>query len=64
MLKVLTLLTYGKVEKTLVILFYGPSGVGKTETAKYLAEILGGELYRKEFSMFQGNEYLSFLFGV
>jgi ATP-dependent Clp protease ATP-binding subunit ClpA len=49
--------------KPIVILFYGPSGVGKTETAKYLSEILGGELYRKQLSMFQNNDFVTYLFG-
>lgn len=51
------------IKKPVVILFYGPSGVGKTETAKILAETLEGELFRKQFSMFQNNDFLSYLFG-
>lgn len=49
--------------KPTVIMFYGPSGVGKTETAKMLSEILGQELFREQFSMFQSNEFGAFLFG-
>ena len=49
--------------KPLVIMLYGPSGVGKTETAKLLSEILGQELFRQQLSMFQNNEFISFLFG-
>ncbi|PWR70642.1 AAA family ATPase [Methanospirillum lacunae] len=63
LLRSLVRLTYQKNKKPLVILFYGPSGVGKTETAKYLAEILGGQLFRKQFSMFQNNDYIYYLFG-
>ena len=42
---------------TFPLMFYGPSGVGKTETAKFLSEILGGQLLYKQFSMFQNNEF-------
>ncbi|WP_108775114.1 AAA family ATPase [Lactimicrobium massiliense] len=52
-----------KQKKPVVILLYGPSGVGKTETARYLAEILNGNLLRKQFSMFQGGEFANYLFG-
>jgi len=50
-------------EKPLVLLFYGPSGVGKTETAKYIAEILGEKLFRKQFSMYQSGEFGNYVFG-
>lgn len=49
--------------KPVVIMFYGSSGVGKTETAKYIAEILKGKILRKQFSMFQNNEFSTYLFG-
>ncbi|MDN5973068.1 AAA family ATPase [Bifidobacterium crudilactis] len=49
--------------KPLVLLFLGPSGVGKTETAKLISTILGGTLLRKQFSMFQNNSFASYLFG-
>lgn len=49
--------------KPIVILLYGPSGVGKTETAKYLSNQLGGGLFRKQFSMFQNSEFITYLFG-
>jgi len=63
LLRTLVQLTNKERKKPVVILFYGPSGVGKTETAKYLAEILGGELFRRQFSMFQNNDYATYLFG-
>lgn len=63
LLRALVHLTNGKQKKPAVILFYGPSGVGKTETAKYLAEVMGGKLFRKQFSMFQNNDYVTYLFG-
>ena len=50
-------------EKPLVLLFIGPSGVGKTETAKLISHIMGGELMRKQFSMFQNERFASYLFG-
>ncbi len=44
-------------------MFYGESGVGKTETAKYLSSLVGGKLLRKQFSMFQSNDFADYLFG-
>ena len=49
--------------KPLILMFYGPSGVGKTETAKYLSEILGEKLFRKQFSMYQNNSFFDYVFG-
>lgn len=49
--------------KPVVIMFYGPSGVGKTETAQFINELLGGTLMRKQFSMFQNEKFASYLFG-
>lgn len=50
-------------EKPLVLLLIGPSGVGKTETAKLISHIMGGKLMRKQFSMFQNERFASYLFG-
>lgn len=50
-------------KKPIVLLFYGPSGVGKTETAKLLSEIIGQKLFRQQLSMYQNNEFYSYLFG-
>lgn len=50
-------------KKPVVLLFYGPTGVGKTETAKYIAETMGGELFRKQFSMLQNERAYDYLFG-
>ncbi len=61
-----TLLSFDKLEgfdKPLVIMFYGPSGVGKTEMAKFLSEELGEELFYKQFSMFQNQDFATYLFG-
>lgn len=52
-----------KRKKPLIMMFYGPTGVGKTETAKYIAELSGGELFRRQFSMFQNERAYDYLFG-
>jgi AAA domain (Cdc48 subfamily) len=57
-------LTSTKYNKPIVIMFYGPPGVGKTETALLLNKALsGGELFRKQLAMFQTNDFGSYLFG-
>ena len=56
-------LVMNRVSKPLVILFYGPTGVGKTETAKFLSELMAADLFRKQFSMFQSNDFATYLFG-
>lgn len=45
-------------------MFYGPTGVGKTETAKFLSKKLGGNLFRKQFSMYHNNEFSDYVFGA
>lgn len=45
------------------MLFYGNTGIGKTETAKYIAEKLNERLFRKQFSMLHSEEFTSYLFG-
>ena len=52
-----------RLSKPLVILFYGPTGVGKTETAKFLSELMSETLFRKQFSMFQSEDFATYLFG-
>lgn len=49
--------------KPIVLMFYGASGVGKTQTAKFLSDILNQELFRKQFSMFQNIKFSEYLFG-
>ncbi|QKY71311.1 AAA family ATPase [Lentibacillus sp. CBA3610] len=63
LLSVLYPLVQEQFEKPVVILFYGPTGVGKTETARYISTLLEGELFRKQFSMFQNESFASYLFG-
>ena len=52
-----------KQKKPVILLFYGDSGLGKTETAQYLSKLLSGVLFRKQFSMYQNNEFATYLFG-
>ncbi|MDO5115062.1 MAG: AAA family ATPase [Synergistaceae bacterium] len=52
-----------KMSKPLVLLFYGPTGVGKSETAKYISDVVGQKLFRRQFSMFHSNEFAPYLFG-
>lgn len=46
-----------------VVMLYGPSGVGKTQAAQFVNDLLGGELLRKQFSMFHSEKFASYLFG-
>ena len=50
--------------KPIVIMLLGPSGVGKTETAKVLSKYYGGELLRIQFSMMQSQEAYNYIFGA
>lgn len=58
-------LTSSGRRKPVVLMFYGPSGVGKTETARFVNGLLGteNELMRKQFSMFQNDKFASYVFG-
>lgn len=50
-------------KKPVVILFLGDSGIGKTETAKVISNVLGGNLLRVQFSMMQTVEGYNYVFG-
>ena len=50
--------------KPVVLMLYGPSGVGKTESAKSISTSMGGELLRVQFSMMQTNEAYNYVFGA
>lgn len=63
LLQALFPLTSGKRNKPVVILFYGDTGLGKTETAKLISNIIGENLFRKQFSMFQNNQFYTYIFG-
>lgn len=49
--------------KPIVIHFFGPSGVGKTELAKSISHFFGGDLLRIQFSMMQTEEANNYIFG-
>lgn len=51
-------------KKPIVLMFYGPPGVGKTETAKLLGKALfKGEIVREQMSMYQTEAFANYLFG-
>lgn len=52
-----------RYNKPCVILLYGSTGIGKTESAKFIAATLGEKLFRKQFSMFHSEEFSSYIFG-
>ena len=57
-------LTTGSTSKPVVLMLFGPSGVGKTESAKSISKTLGGELLRVQFSMMQTQEAYDYVFGA
>lgn len=63
LLKALLPLTLKDRDKPVVILFYGSSGIGKTETANFISTCLEEKIFRKQFSMFQNNQFSTYLFG-
>lgn len=50
--------------KPVVLMLYGPSGVGKTESAKSISKTMGGDLLRVQFSMMQTTEAYNYVFGA
>lgn len=53
----------GRYNKPCVLLFYGSTGIGKTESAKYIAETLEEVLFRRQFSMLHSEAFSSYIFG-
>lgn len=51
-------------KKPSVLLLYGPSGVGKTESARCISKSMGGELLRIQFSMMQTTEAYNYVYGA
>ena len=51
-------------DKPVVLMLYGPSGVGKTESAKSISKSMGGNLLRVQFSMMQTTEAYNYIFGA
>lgn len=51
-------------KRPITLLFLGDSGIGKTETAKFINSKLGGEMLRIQFSMQQTNEAYKYIFGA
>ena len=49
--------------RPVVLLYYGPSGVGKTELAKAISKLYRGKLTRIQFSMMQTEEAYKYIFG-
>ena len=49
--------------KPIVIMLYGPSGVGKTETGRLITKLLGEEMFYCQFSMFQSKAHYNYLYG-
>lgn len=60
----LYLLTNEKRKNPVSILFLGDSGIGKTETAKYIGNCLGQNILRIQFSMQQTFDAHKFIFGA
>ncbi|MBQ8693839.1 MAG: ATP-dependent Clp protease ATP-binding subunit [Synergistaceae bacterium] len=56
-------LTRENYSRPAVLLFYGSTGVGKTETANFLSKVLKQNLFRRQLSMFNSSEFASYLFG-
>lgn len=50
-------------KKPIVVMLYGPTGVGKTESAKIVSNSLGGEATRLQFSMLQTGSLADYLYG-
>ncbi|MGE7811268.1 AAA family ATPase [Lysinibacillus capsici] len=59
-------LNINKVENLpIVLMFYGPPGVGKTESANIISNAINGtEAFRQQMSMFKTMEFNDYIFGA
>lgn len=51
-------------KRPVTLLLLGDSGIGKTETAKYISNCLGADMVRIQFSMQQTNNAYQYIFGA
>lgn len=51
-------------KRPITLLFLGDSGIGKTETAKYISSCLGSDMVRIQFSMQQTISAYQYIFGA
>ncbi|OTY75365.1 hypothetical protein BK749_14070 [Bacillus thuringiensis serovar vazensis] len=65
LLRTLYSLTNPGIHKPTVVMLYGPSSVGKTETAKFVNKIINPnqKLFRKQLSMFHNESFMNYIFG-
>ncbi|WP_413363744.1 AAA family ATPase [Lysinibacillus sp. 3P01SB] len=53
-----------KKNKPVVLMFYGPPGVGKTETVNIISEVINNtKAFRQQLSMFKTKEFSDYMFG-
>lgn len=57
-------ITNSKRHRPVTLLFLGDSGIGKTETAKYISTTIGDEMVRIQFSMQQTVNAHQYIFGA
>ncbi|MGF7436619.1 AAA family ATPase [Lentilactobacillus senioris] len=50
-------------DKPTIVMLYGPSGVGKTETVKLISSLLGRKYMREQMSMYQSTDAYTYIFG-